>query len=378
VLNELNVAKVLITNTEGIVPAQKANQLGIIAILEAYTYHALVDGYGAIPFSMALQPDEFPLPSYDSQQAVYTGIVAKLQSAISSMDASAISFDGGEPIYAGDVASWKRFANSLLMRVAMRMSDVDEATARTVINGISGDLITDNSQNALWVFDANPGIANPLFIDNVIDTRDDFAVSDVLVNMLTSMGDPRISAYAGQTIEGDYVGMPSGLLDADAFALKPTTSRPAAGVRAATAPAVMLDAAEVHFMLAEAYQRGLLDGDAAAAYNAGVTASMNYWGFTDADAISGYLAANAYDAANWKESVGVQKWLAFYMNGPQAWAEWRRLDQPQLVLPAAAVNDVIPVRLPYPISEQTRNGTELGKVTSNPNDLSTKLWWDVN
>ncbi len=377
VLSELNVAKGIITEDEGIAAAEKANQLGIISILEAYTYHALVDGYGNIPFSAALQPIENPLPSYDSQEAVYTGIVSKLQAALASMDAGAASFAGGEPIYNGDARSWIRFGNSLLMRVALRMSDVDEVTARSVIGGI-GELITDNSQNAIWAFDANPGIANPLFIDSDINGRDDFGVSDVLVNTLTEKGDPRISAYAALNVSDEYVGMPSGLPDAEAFALSSITSRPAAGVRAATAPAVMMDAAEVNFMLAEAYQRGLLDGDAAAAYDAGVTASMNFWGFSDADAISTYLAANAYDAANWKESVGVQKWLAFYMNGPQAWAEWRRLDQPELVLPAAAVNDVIPVRLPYPVSEQTRNGEELGKVTSNPNDLSTKLWWDVN
>lgn len=377
-LNELKGAKDLINANEGLAPATKANQLAVIDILKAYAYHSLVDGYGDIPFTSALNAEDNPLPAYDSQQAVYTAIVSMLQSAVSSFDKSASSFDSGDAIFNGDVAAWERFGNSLLMRVAMRMSNVDEGTAKGIIAGISGELITSNDQNAIWAFDANPDIANPLFIDAVINTRDDFAVSDVLINMLKDMGDPRLTAYAAQTISGEYVGMPPGLTDADAFALKPNTSRPADAVRAATAPAVMMDAAEVNFMLAEAYQRNMLTGDAAAAYEAGVTASMEYWGFSDATMVSDYLAANPYDAANWKESVGIQKWLAFYMNGPQAWAEWRRLDQPQLDIPAAATNDVIPVRLPYPVSEQTRNATELGKVTSTPNDLSGKLWWDVN
>ncbi|MGA0233262.1 MAG: SusD/RagB family nutrient-binding outer membrane lipoprotein, partial [Saprospiraceae bacterium] len=100
-----------------------------------------------------------------------------------------------------------------------------------------------------------------------------------------------------------------------------------------------------------------------------------YWGFSDASA---FLAANPYDEGNWKESIGTAKWVAFYMNGPQAWSEWRRLDYPQLSVPAAASNPVIPVRLPYPVSEETNNGSSLSAATSNIDDMSTKLWWDVN
>ena len=105
---------------------------------------------------------------------------------------------------------------------------------------------------------------------------------------------------------------------------------------------------------------------------------MNYWGIDDSDAIKAYIGNNPYNASNWKESLGWQKWIAFYMNGPQAWAEWRRLDYPELEVPAAATNPAVPVRLPYPISEQTRNGTSLGNVTDNPDDLNKKMWWDVN
>lgn len=378
-LQELKTAGDLVSVNEGLASGVKANQLAIINILEVCAYNLLADGFGDIPFSQALNADEFPAPGYDNQQAVYTGLIEKLKGAVASIDESSASFSSGDAIYGGDVASWKAFGNSLLLRLAMRMSNVDQAAATAVISGISGDFIGGNYQNALFRFDENPDVANPLFVDKVIGGRDDFCVSDVLVNALVDRNDPRLTVYAAPTNTGEYIGMPPGLADAEAFALKPTTSRPADGVREATAPAIFIDYAEVQFLLAEAYERGMLSGDAAAAYDAGVTASMEYWGFDDTSgAITDYLAANAYDSGNWKAVLGMQKWLAYYMNGPQAWAEWRRLGEPQLAVPAAADIPSIPVRLPYPISEQTRNESALNAVTTDPGNLTTRLWWDMD
>ncbi len=382
VLKELDVAEEMIMMDETLTEPVRANQTAIIEILMVHTFHNMVDGYGDIPYTEALQSIDFPLPGYDSQQSIYMDLLARLEAAVNALDPSAGSFESGELIYEGDVALWQKLGNSLMMRMAMRIVDVDENTAKNYIakaaDPNNGGMISSNEENALFEFSDDPNIANPLFIDAVIDTRDDFAVTDVLVDNLKAMGDPRLDVYAKPNNSGEIVGMPYGLTDGEAFSLKSTTSRPSDLVREATAPAVIMDYAEVKFLEAEAYQRGILSGDAAQAYADGVAASMNYWGITDEAAIADYVSANPYDAGNWKESLGWQKWIAFYMNGPQAWAEWRRLDFPQLEVPAAATNDVIPVRLPYPISEQTRNNSSLQAVTGNPNDLSTKLWWDVN
>lgn len=378
ILNDLKAAAQIINNDEGLTPNVKANQLAIITVLRVYAFHCLVDTYGDIPYSQALNPDEYPLPSYDSQSSIYDGLLSEMENAIKSMDESAASFGGGDLIYAGDMSLWKKLANSLMMRMAMRIVDVDQTTASTYITMAAGNVLSSNSDNGLLVFSSNPALANPLYVDVAVNNRDDFCVTDVLVDNLTAMGDPRLDVFAKPNNSGDIVGMPPGLTDAEAFALKSISSRPHDAVRAAQAPAVFMDYAEVQFLLAEAYQRNILSGDAAAAYAEGVKASMNYWGITDDAAIDAYVAANPYHSSNWKESLGWQKWIAFYMNGTQAWAEWRRLDQPQLQVPDAATNPVIPVRLPYPISEQTRNATNLNSVTSQPNDMSTKLWWDVN
>lgn len=378
VLNELRVAKEIIENDPNTVGGRQANQLAIIEILTVHAYQNLTDAYGAVPYTQALNSAEFPLPGYDDQQSIYMDLLSRLSNAANAIDASAPSFDSGELIYAGDMSMWKKLANSMLLRMGMRIVDVDQSTASTYISqAVNGGVFTSNADNALFVFSDNANLANPLYRDAVINNRDDFAVTDVLVDNLTEMADPRLDVFAAPTNEGKIVGMPYGLTDGEAFALKSTTSRPSERVRSATEPAVIMDYAEVQFILAEAYQRGILSGDAAAAYAEGVKASMNYWGIMDDAAIDAYVAANAYDAANWQESLGWQKWIAFYMNGPQAWAEWRRLDFPVLSVPTAATNSSIPVRLPYPIDEQTRNSSSLQAVTSTPNDLNTRMWWDV-
>ncbi|MBT8231789.1 MAG: SusD/RagB family nutrient-binding outer membrane lipoprotein [Saprospiraceae bacterium] len=376
VLNELTVAKNKISADENLTAARKANQLGIVDILMADAFQAVTDLWGDVPFSEALSP-EFPNPTYDSQQSIYASLLSSLDNALTSLDVNAGSFDTGDIVAGGDVAQWKRIGASLLLRMAMRVSDVDNGSASTyVTKALAHGPISSNAENAIFNFDsANPDLSNPLYIDNVINTRDDFAVSDVLVTSLEAKGDPRIEAFAALNNDMVYRGMPYGLNDADAFALKSVTSRPSARVRDAAAPHVIIDWAEVAFLLAEAMERGYTSGNAADMYNAGVESSMAYWGYDDA---SGYLANNPYDAANWKESIGYEKWVAFYMNGPQAWAEWRRLDAPSLAVPAAASNPSIPVRLPYPISEETNNGNSLDAATSDANDLNGKVWWDVN
>ena len=377
VLNELKVAKDLITADENVPAGIKANQLAIIDILNADAFHTATDLWGDIPYTQALS-SEFPNPAYDSQSAVYTAILAKLDAAVAALNVSSGSFSNGDIIYGGDVAAWKKAGASLLMRAAMRISDVDASLASQYISKAAGyGVITSNTDNALFVFDAgDPTLSNPLWIDATNNGRDDFAVSDVLVSTLVDMGDPRLPVFANTNNEGEIRGLPYGLTDAESFALKSVTSRPSNMVRSAGQPHVIIDAAEVAFMTAEAIERGILSGDAAAAYADGVAASMAYWGITEG--YDEYLAANPYDAANWKKSIGTQKWIAFYMNGLQAWSEWRRLDFPQLDVPAAAVVGSIPTRLPYPISEDTNNGSALDAATSDINNITDKLWWDVN
>jgi hypothetical protein len=145
----------------------------------------------------------------------------------------------------------------------------------------------------------------------------------------------------------------------------------------------LLDYVEVEFYLAEAAARGwTVGGTAAEHYDKAITASMEYWGVDAAD-ITLYLArpdvAYATATGTYKEKIGVQKWLALYNRGFEAWTEWRRLDAPVLVAPANALS-VIPVRFTYPVQEQNLNGTNYASAATaiGGDKVDTKLFWDKN
>ena len=273
------------------------------------------------------------------------------------------------------------FANDRLLGAngigdGYNMWNVDSAA--TYINKANSSLISSNAENALFTFESSQDRSHPLYQNVAVNNRDDYCVSEYLVSKLTAMNDPRLEKFAKNASVGTIVGMPYGLSDNDATVLKPTTSRPNDAVREATSAHAALTYAEVQFLLAEAYQRGILSGIAEDAYKNGITASLNQWGITDGTVVDNYIGANAYNAANWKESIGTQKWVAFYMNGYQAWCEWRRLDYPQLAVPAAAELSSIHVKMPYLLSETQNNSRNLGLVTSTPANITTKVWWDVN
>lgn len=377
VLKELEVAKELV-DAQSIADNVKNNQKAIIDILKVNAYMLLTDTFGDIPYSQAINP-EFNSPAYDSQEAVYTGLLSTLQTAATSIDLNAPSFASGDIIYNGSVSHWKKFAHSLMLRLAMRVSDAAPSLASQYAAVAATDLITSHADEPRFVFDAAPARSNPMWRDKVLGSRDDFCISDVLVKALRDINDPRLEMFAdpapGNT---EIVGMPYGLDDNSASVLKSSTSRPHADLLANTAHHVIVSLSEVKFLLAEAYQRNILTGDAEAAFNEAVTASMQYWGITDAAAIEGYLTANAYDAANWKASIGLQKWISLYTSGTEAWAEWRRLDQPSLTPSVNGVIPTIPVKLNYPQSEEDANGENLAAVSSNPTSMVQKVWWDVN
>ncbi|MDX1685285.1 MAG: SusD/RagB family nutrient-binding outer membrane lipoprotein [Saprospiraceae bacterium] len=378
-LNELKTAREFVVNDENLTETQRANQLACIDIMMAQVYQSVTDSWGDIPYTQALDGLNFPNPAYDSQESIYNSLLSSLDNAVNSIDESVAGFAIGDPIYEGDMSKWKAFGASLMLRMAIRVSDVDDATASEYAGKAGPNVISSMDQNAIFNFSEEPALANPNWEDVVLNTRDDFCVTEGLVQTLRDMGDPRLEVFAKPNNSGDIVGMPYGLTDGAAFALKDISSRPTDLVRQKTSPHLTMDLAQTNFFRAEAVERGYMSGDAEAMYNAAVRASMNMWGITDDAAIDDYLANNPYDSGNWQQSIGVQKWIHLYTNGLEAWAEWRRLDYPELDPSADAVGiSEIPKSLPYPTDEQTRNGSSLSDVTGNPDDLTNRMWWDVN
>ena len=245
------------------------------------------------------------------------------------------------------------------------------------------DLIGDGDIAQL-VYLTSPN-QNPISL--FFDTRDDYRISKSIVETLKSLNDPRLSVFANKTETATpevYIGVPNGLTNSAASALGfSKTSKIGTYFTTPQTPGVILCTAEVLFGRAEAAARGYTTEDAESLYNQAIKASLKQFGITDLTVVNNYLAQPSvkYNSANFRQSIGVQKWIALFGQGLEAFAEWRRLDYPQLTPAAAgALDGKIPVRYIYPGSEQSLNlkNYKAAVARQGTDALTTKLWFDVN
>lgn len=382
-----------------------SNQIAIAKILRVYTFQVITDCWGDIPYSQALDPVNFRLPVFDTQEDVYAGLLTEIDEAIELIDTDASGINAGDIIYGGDMDKWLKFANSIKLKLGIRIADVDAATAGPAIQeAVASGVFTSNSDNAVFQYLAAQPNNNPLNNNRI--GRVDFAVSKSFVDALVTLNDPRLSKMADEVVNspGTYVGIANGLTEAAAGAIpiddisQPSGANamaqdmipPDGTILAPTFPGILIDYAQVEFILAEAAARNIGGVTGAAGhYNAAVTASMNFWGVTGSG-VTNYLAANPYNAGNFRQSIGVQKWIALYGQGTEGWIEFRRLDFTGVLTPVVSPLVVlatpagVPVRTAYPTNESTLNGANynvaLGRlgVENREDELGVKVWWDVN
>lgn len=360
------------------------NYQAVGLILKSWSFQLLTDLYGNIPYSQALKLEETLTPKYDSQKDVYLGLLNDLKKAAELIN-TAGSPIAGDLVYNGNLTKWKKFANSLRLRIALRIADKEPETAKAVVAELARDksaLIASNDEIAQLIYLASPN-QNPVSRDR--ETRDDYRVSKSIIDKLQELKDPRLAIFANRTVDATptgYIGVTNGLPADSAAKLGFTkTSKLGDYFTAPASPAVFVSYAEVLFNLAEAAQRGFIAESAADLYKQAVTASLQQFKVSSAD-IAAYLAQPSvtYDAANYKKSIGEQKWLALFSQGLEAFAEWRRLDYPQLKPAYAGVlNGKLPLRLTYPTGEQALNAANYkAAVAAQGEDrLTTKLWFDV-
>ena len=353
------------------------NQRAMIEVLQVFTWHVLVDTFGDIPYTEALDLEN-TTPVYDDDASIYADLTSRLDVAIGQLTAGAGGFGDADYIYEGDAAQWQKFANSLKLRLALRYADVDDAKAGTMAQeAIAAGVFTSNDDNATLQYLESAPNTNPIWEDLVQSGRADFVAAHTIVDAMNDRNDPRRDDYFAQNQgEGVYVG---GTYGAEGNTHSNSTIYSEL-FEDPTLEGVIIDYAEVEFLLAEAAARGYISADAETHYNQGVTASILYWGGTQAEAQT-YLAQSsvAYDAGNWVESIGVQKWIALYNRGFEAWSTWRKLDTPDL--PNAAQSGLaVPLRFTYPASEATLNGANYSAASSaiGGNELQTPVFWDVN
>ncbi len=357
-------------------------------IMKSWMFGILTDQFGDIPYSQALEGSTAPTPKYDAQKDVYAGIFADLAKASSEIDANGIGFaSGGDLIYNGDMTGWKKFANSLMLRDAIHLSNVDPATAaKEAQAAVAGGVFQSNADEAELMYLASDPNQNPIYRDHHVGGRDDYGMAKTFIDSLTSWNDPRLPVFAQPNVDGNYQGLQSGLNDGEGPPVKFISRIGALWRETPNSPMVLESYAEVLFLQAEAAARGWISGDPASLYTQAITASMQDYGIPDAQTAV-YLAQPQvkYNPATGLQQIAYQKWIALFMNGPESWTEVRRTGVPHLVPGPHAIESTIPKRIPYPDEEAVLNTTSFnaamtaaGLSPSAPyvTTLAAPVWWE--
>lgn len=390
--------------------------MSIARILRVVIYHRLTDLYGDIPYTEAGKGvlEEIVRPKYDKQEDIYADMLKELEEATAQLGPGTSELGDADIIFQGDLGKWKKWGYSMMLRLGLRLVNVDEtASQQWVTKAIEGGVMESNADIAFVPHQVDAGVnknGNGQTFTNDNSPR----LSTTFFNILQD--DPRFAIYGAlpeNTGKKDEDG--KDILRTDEERLDPTMQKGlpngfdanmledyegGADLATYTEPnrlyitgeddhMFLQTYAEVEFMLAEAALRwGLAGGDAEAHYNAGVTAAMKYLEMYDERAaisnteIEEYLSENPFDPTKGLEQINTQYWIVTFLNEYEAFANWRRTGFPELTpvnYPGNVTNGTIPRRLTYPQGEELTNteNYEAAIASQGPDVLTTRVWWDV-
>ncbi len=409
-------------------PTQQ-NFYGVGLIVKAWLYSYLTDAYGDVPFTEATQgsTNENLTPAFTPQSEIYNQLLIDLKTANEVLIGE--NNINGDIIFSGDINKWRKFSNSLRMRLLMRISDVDRSRATSEMNEIANNpaqfpLFEGNADAA--VLQWNSDNQHPLF-DSRSGSFDETRLSITLEDRLKELNDMRLVVFA-QPIPSsekgifsdnfdDYQGLPNSLDDADALSFSPSgdpaktgsnfisrlgiliACRACSPLASPTASqTIIMSYSEVQFLLAEARERNFITvGDSKAYYENGIQASFQY--YTDRVVAGGWneianamqnFNVNAYMAqpkvtlsgTNQEKlkKIALQKWISLFYTGFEAWNDWKRTSMPAIIASPSAGNDrKVPVRFLYPNSVKSTNNANYQEAASRigGDDINTLLWWDT-
>lgn len=362
-----------------------ANQVAVARILKAYYFWFLTDTYGDIPYFDALKGNEVLQPAFDKQQDIYADLFKELKEAEAMINVNEAAVTG-DILLNGDMAAWKRFANTTRLFMSLRLMKVDRAKAEAEMTAALNDgVIESNAQNITYKFiGGDPNNWNPWYENYSNDNRNDYAISTTLGDYMLENNDPRVFVYA-ETLNGSEVKtLPYG--SSAAKNIPGIYSRIGGNLQAANTVAPIYTYAQVLFVKAEAANRGITlpgGGVAAELYNNAIKASWEFWGVYDAAKYASFIADP--DIAYVPGEAGLQKiikqkWVHQYQNGFEAWSDWRRTGYPNLTpAPDAVDTRGIPRRMGYPSNARALNQTNYDAVIARQgaDDNYTRVWWDV-
>lgn len=379
VLRDLQEAKRFIEEDEFLSAEVKAKQTAMAEVLQVFTYHVLVDIFGDIPYTEALTDDV--TPAYDDDAEIYADLVDRLNAAIPQLtgDSEMGDFD---LVYGGDADQWALFANSLKLRLAIRYAHVNPGLSQTLAEeAVDAGVFASNDDNFQLGYQGSTPNTNPLWVSLVQSGRSDYVAASTLVDPMKALDDPRLQYYYRDTFgaPAEFVGGVYGDNNAyNAF------SHPGELQEDPTFPGIIMSYWEVAFLLADAAERGYdVDGTAEEFYNAGIEASILYWGGDQAD-VDAYLAnpdvayATAIGATPF-ERIALQKWISLYDQGFEAWSTVRFYDYPDM--PIAVLSELpTPTRYTYPVTEYSLNEENVtaARTSMGGDVLEGRVFWDVN
>lgn len=382
-----NLQTIITYNNEGSSAANgngsKSNQIAVARILKAYYYLLMTDKWGDIPYTDALKGNEAYAPVYDKQQNIYTNLFKELTEAAAQINEAEAKVVG-DVIFKGNMASWKRFANTIRMVMGLRLSVKDATKGKAeYASALAAGVISSNTQNMSYTFiTGDPNNSNPWYNNYTASNRNDYAISKTLTDYMGPKSDPRLRIY-GEVLAGNVVtGLPYGR--AVAVNIPAAYSRIGNYFRDQGAAMPLFNYAQVLFMRAEAAKLGYeTGGDAAAAqfYKDAIKASWEQYGVFNQAAYDAYLLLPdvAYTAATGHKQIITEKWVHMYLNSWESWNDWRRTGFPVLTPAVDAIDPRgIPKRLGYPTNEVALNNANyLAAVAAlgGTDDNYGKMWW---
>lgn len=396
----------------------RSNLYNMARIWRCYVSQVLVDTYGYVPYFTAGEAylERINLPKYYSDEEIYNDLIKELVDATNKLDATK-KIETNDLFYAGDIAKWKKLGNSLLLRVAMRFTKVDPNKAKQYVilaTDISrGGLIASNSENAFVPF--NSVFNNPNASTFQGSERANFYLAKPFIDYLKSSGDPRLNVIAVKyqipanpigtagsedTNPEHQQGMPYGYNDATISSEPNYPGKIGAAWKYSQlnrktlakidAPEFFITLSQTQLLLAEAAQRGWITGEAVNYYNAGVKAHMGQMQQYDRSAFiseelqNAYLDSNPFNPADALKQINTQYWISSFLNGSEAWANFRRSGFPQLEPnPYPGADPVVKGdfihRLQYPAREISVNADNYKDAVARmgADNMATRVFWDA-
>lgn len=376
--------------------ANYENYVGIAKIMKVWCFQNLVDNFGDIPYTNALQGFNNLKPTYDKAQTVYEALNVQLDSAVQIITGAKTPIavtSAADIMFSGNMTKWVQLANTFRLRLMIHQSQIPgrEAYIKAELAKIKGGFLTtdaninpgytkaDNKQNPLWELVG-------LGVDGSTGGRHYEKASAYAVNYFVNSKDPRLPYFIAKTASGAvYNGVPFGAPPDLAIDDLHSSGFGTWILKGPDQDAPLLLAAESYFLQAEAVQRGYMAGDAKALFNSGITASFITVGLTAADAKAYYTSATKN--VNWDdpsttdkiEAIITQKWAAMYMtDAMEAWTDFRRLNLPKGIpasIDAAKIAPKSPNRLYYPQTEYNLNADNVNAVGLTGTYQFTKMFW---